>query len=665
MKKILLALVLGLLLSNTNAFAEKIGRGEIKLSPNTIKMFIRYTKLRGQKYPYKFVVSKSGNNAYWWYCPNGFKCSGVPLEKKCEKLGGEECFVFAEKRRIVWKNNNNFSVKERIINSKWSEQKINEKLTQLGFVTDVKAEAKKKVFTEVANARKIPNSLKVEYSYTSGVFFCKAEKRFNRTIPSIVISKKTVLSGIFIPPSACSLISQKEYIKDKINWVIDDTPSARTANDKERQLFFVENEISRFNKLGLNISLLKSEIKQSSLNNNLIVRNFINKSEKSIQVAQKSNKDKTLLSTNKKKNIFKPTISKQDKTPPEIIVSERMTVNDSTFIVKGMVKDQGSKDIYVQVADRLIPVKNGKFEFSQFSPVNKKIKIVATDQWGNKSEKVVQVIVDIKEMIVEKKFDSLNPSKARGRKSGNTVALIIGIEKYKGTSKASFASADAKFFSEYARRAFGVKKSNIKLMVDQDASLVQTLTVLSKWLPSKIKNGQTKLLVFFAGHGLASNDGNDLYLLSHDSDVDLLQRTALSRKELFKEIVKHNPKSVTMFLDTCYSGISRDEQTLLASARPIRIVAKESEDTPDNFAIFSASGLNEISSGLKEAKHGMFSYYLMKGLEGNADSNRDRKITNGEMLSYLQSNVSQQALSLGRNQNPSLAGNESNILLRY
>ena len=120
-----------------------------------------------------------------------------------------------------------------------------------------------------------------------------------------------------------------------------------------------------------------------------------------------------------------------------------------------------------------------------------------------------------------------------------------------------------------------------------------------------------------------------------------------------------------MFLDTCYSGISRDEQTLLASARPIRIVAKESEDTPDNFAIFSASGLNEISSGLKEAKHGMFSYYLMKGLEGNADSNRDRKITNGEMLSYLQSNVSKQALSLGRNQNPSLAGNENNILLTY
>ena len=377
------------------------------------------------------------------------------------------------------------------------------------------------------------------------------------------------------------------------------------------------------------------------------------------------NRTKTVIATKQNKNIFKPTISKQDKTPPEIIVSERMTVNDSTFIVKGMVKDQGSKDIYVEVADRLIPVKNGKFEFSQFSPVNKKIKIVATDQWGNKSEKIVQVIVDIKEMIVEKKFDSLNPGKARGRNSGNTVALIIGIEKYKGTSKASFASADAKFFSEYARRAFGVKKSNIKLMVDQDASLIETLTVLSKWLPSKIKNGQTKLLVFFAGHGLASNDGNDLYLLSHDSDVDLLQRTALSRKELFKEIVKHNPKSVTMFLDTCYSGISRDEQTLLASARPIRIVAKESEDTPDNFAIFSASGLNEISSGLKEAKHGMFSYYLMKGLEGNADSNRDRKITNGEMLSYLQSNVSKQALSLGRNQNPSLAGNESNILLRY
>ena len=120
-----------------------------------------------------------------------------------------------------------------------------------------------------------------------------------------------------------------------------------------------------------------------------------------------------------------------------------------------------------------------------------------------------------------------------------------------------------------------------------------------------------------------------------------------------------------MFFDTCYSGISRDEKTLLAHARPIRISAEEQPDIPKNFTIFSASGLDQISSGFKEAKHGIFSYYVMKGLEGNADINSDRKITNGELLSYLKDYVPLKASKLGREQVPSLLGDPDKILMRY
>jgi uncharacterized caspase-like protein len=140
---------------------------------------------------------------------------------------------------------------------------------------------------------------------------------------------------------------------------------------------------------------------------------------------------------------------------------------------------------------------------------------------------------------------------------------------------------------------------------------------------------------------------------------------ALSRTELFEQIIKLKPKSVTMFLDTCYSGVSRDEQMLLASARPIRIVAGNEGEIPDNFTIFSATELDQISSGLKEAKHGIFSYYLMKGLEGKADSNKDKQITNGELLTYMDQNISQKASELGRQQNPSLTGNPDQVLMRY
>ncbi|MDA7637881.1 caspase family protein, partial [Candidatus Pelagibacter sp.] len=365
-----------------------------------------------------------------------------------------------------------------------------------------------------------------------------------------------------------------------------------------------------------------------------------------------------------KQEEFKPKKTNQDNEAPVITIAEAITVYDASYEIEGEVSDN-SKNIFITIDGRIIPVNEGKFRIKRFSPVDEQIEIIATDQWGNRSQpKLVNITIDQQETIVADIFENLNPSKIKTRSDKNRVALIIGIEKYDQTPEASYANLDAKYFYEYVRKGFGVSKANIKLLVDEDANLIQSLGTLNKWLPGKIKDGKTELIIFFAGHGLASSDGKELYLLPQDSDPDLLARTALSRTELFQQIIALNPKSVTMFLDTCYSGISRDEKTLLAFARPVRIVADE-QDTPNNFTIFSASQLDQISSGLKEAKHGIFSYYLMKGLEGKADTNQDKQITNGELLAYMDENVSQKASELGREQNPSLAGDPDKILMSY
>ena len=362
---------------------------------------------------------------------------------------------------------------------------------------------------------------------------------------------------------------------------------------------------------------------------------------------------------------FEPKKTNQDNEPPVIKISNSFTVNDANYEISGTVTDQ-SKRIFIEVDGQTIQAKKGKFIIKRYSPIDEQIQIVAIDKWGNKSEpQIVDIIIDTKVTLVADNIEPLNPNKIRSRSNKSKVALIIGIEDYKQTPAASYANLDAKFFYEYARKGFGVSKNNIKILVDEDANLVSSLGTLKKWLPGKIKSDQTELIIFFAGHGLASNNGEELYLLPQDSDPDLLERTALSRTELFKEIINLNPRSVTMFMDTCYSGISRDEKMLLASARPVRIVANEEEGIPDNFTIFSASQLDQISSGIKEAKHGIFSYYLMKGLEGYADANKDKNITNGELLAYMDENVSQKASELGRQQNPSLAGDPNKVLMSY
>ena len=55
----------------------------------------------------------------------------------------------------------------------------------------------------------------------------------------------------------------------------------------------------------------------------------------------------------------------------------------------------------------------------------------------------------------------------------------------------------------------------------------------------------------------------------------------------------------------------------------------------------------------------------MKGLEGKADANKNKEITNGELLAYMDINVSQKALELGRQKNPSLAGDPDQVLMKY
>ena len=55
----------------------------------------------------------------------------------------------------------------------------------------------------------------------------------------------------------------------------------------------------------------------------------------------------------------------------------------------------------------------------------------------------------------------------------------------------------------------------------------------------------------------------------------------------------------------------------------------------------------------------------MKGLEGNADTNSDDQITNGELIAYLKQNVTEEAFINNRQQEPMLSGDPGKVLISY
>ncbi len=307
------------------------------------------------------------------------------------------------------------------------------------------------------------------------------------------------------------------------------------------------------------------------------------------------------------------------------------------------------------------PRKDGSYLIKRLVQVGREnqLQIVVKDMKGNVATKSISV----SRALIESRpnYAKLTPSQLKRQPDRDAVAIVIGIANYKSLPKAEFANDDARVFYDYAIRALGVKPENIKLLVDADAEEVEIIKAFKTWLPSRVKS-TTDVYVFYSGHGLPTQDGQGLYLLPPRADRDFISRTSIQFQEINTDLQAAKPKSVTIFMDACYSGQARSGETLVANARPVTLKA-EKKLFPDNFTVITASQADQISSSSPDLKHGIFSYYLMKGMEGDADANKDGKITLGEMQAYLVENVGRQAGMMSRKQEPQLIGDASRVLV--
>ena len=387
-------------------------------------------------------------------------------------------------------------------------------------------------------------------------------------------------------------------------------------------------------------------------------------------VTQKNVENTTSEIVKKTKDTFKPDTNTIDNIKPKIIINNDLVFDNPEFVLKGSVIDEGgSENIYLFIQTKgekrqRVNLKNGKFEISRFSLDNQEYTLTAIDGSNNKFSKKINVKIELKnEQNLANQYDELKPLKIT-KKNPKRVAIIIGIENYEATKvKALYANKDAKLFSYFANKSLGVTESNIKLLIDDEATRLNTILAMKRWLPKKIIKNETELFIFFSGHGYPAKDG--AYIIPYNGDPRILEESALSQKYIINQIMKFEPKSVTMFFDACYSGQSNTGEALVAGLKPLKIVAEEGT-IPEIVNIFSSSKIDQTSSTIKEAKHGIFSYYLMKGLQGDADQDKNQQITNLELSKYLKKHISDEALKQNHDQEPMINTKKPNqVIMKF
>lgn len=359
--------------------------------------------------------------------------------------------------------------------------------------------------------------------------------------------------------------------------------------------------------------------------------------------------------------------SKQDKAPPFIQIETPeskdkniLKTDTYTILIKGQITDDAGV-LKVVVAGKSVGLDtNGKFvsKVKLGYGVNE-ILIQAEDVNGNISEKKITILrQEIISDVVSQDIDI--PLKGKSKNS-DAYAVVVGIEKYQYVPDAIHANNDAEVFREYLIETIGFKKENIKIITDRKATQAEIEKLLGAdgWLARNSLKNKSDVVVYFSGHGMANANSASASLLPYD--VDPNYSSGINLKNLYKNLASLEAKSVTLFLDACFTGQSREEKLLIDKARPV-IVRDSDLYADEKITVISASSGSQVSSAMQDSNHGIFTYYLLKGLRGEADKNKDKKIFLSELVDYVSKEVKVSAAKIGRVQTPVVSG-LTNILI--
>jgi tetratricopeptide (TPR) repeat protein len=216
-------------------------------------------------------------------------------------------------------------------------------------------------------------------------------------------------------------------------------------------------------------------------------------------------------------------------------------------------------------------------------------------------------------------------------------ALVVGIAKYKNLpakAQLDYAERDAESIYSVLINPEGgnFRAENVHRLIGPKATLANLKQELEVWLPSIAKEPD-RVVIYFAGHGFIS--GARAYLAPYDIDPANVGGTGYPMDTLGAVAgSKIKAKSKVLLTDSCHSGaISPDAE--------LAQVNKSLLDLSRSMFSLTASRDREISYESKNwgDGHGIFTYYVVKGLEGEADESGDGIVTADELAEYVRRNV--------------------------
>ncbi|HEV2668883.1 MAG TPA: caspase family protein, partial [Blastocatellia bacterium] len=270
--------------------------------------------------------------------------------------------------------------------------------------------------------------------------------------------------------------------------------------------------------------------------------------------------------------------------------------------------------------------------------------------------------------------ESSSPTSKSGS-NPNQWALLIGVGDYPGnTVDLKYPGADASSIKDLLISSAGFPEDHVRLLTDNGAgegraTRENIFAAIDQYLAPRVQPGH-EIIIFLAGHGIVNGVGTQAksYFLPVDTDIqskETVARTAVDMEELISKVSALRASQFTIFYDACREDPSpgrgfkgnqlTDVTARILTLTPTRVQQQRTD--PPTSVVFYACQIGERAFESQQLQHGVFTYYILRGLRELA-GRPDGRVEAGRLAGYLSENVrkwSQEAKNpFGQNQNPTM-----------
>ena len=267
--------------------------------------------------------------------------------------------------------------------------------------------------------------------------------------------------------------------------------------------------------------------------------------------------------------------------------------------------------------------------------------------------------------VRKKAIDIVPEAKPGSNEPGRVLALVVGINEYRSQNieKLKFAAGDARAIRDRVIPRIPAYQAHVNFLADDQATRRRILRGLDELAAAREND---TVLIYFSLHGVTDKSRSNGFLVPYDADPEDVETTGVAVQMLLQKVNAIKANRVFVLLDACFSGTATSGWAGGSRTFSYGATAKAGVNLPTDIYeavksqqghfVLSASQPSQPALELRNLGHGLFTYFVLEGLEGAAADANTGAVDVFDLYKYVSRHVEAVSVALKEKQTPMMKG---------